>query len=376
MEKQSLLDAERKFIHLLLTGKIPPSQIQSEFPPEIFDPHHHLLVKSIYAEFADNGQTLTRNRYSQQLLAAGAGGDLMQNLTVFDKCYVGVFANPEDVGELKEQVLENHAGSQLFALTETIRKNQKFGWRRALEASKKVLSDGLVAGQSLEIVTLSDVVEEEVQWLWENRVAVGKLTLFIGDPCCGKSFVTLNMAARISKGLPLPGSNVSTVKGDTIILSSEDGVADTIVKRYRLQGGELARVHVVKCSGGKVFSIETDLPLLESALKQFPETRMIVVDPLNAYLGKADAYKEAEVRRVLTPLCDFAERNKIAIVGIQHLTKTNKGAAMYRGLGSIAFAAAARAVWAFCRDAEDEDRRLMLEVKNNLGPSPGAYLIA
>ena len=41
-------------------------------------------------------------------------------------------------------------------------------------------------------------------WLWPGRVPLGKLTLLIGDPGLGKSFVTLDIAARVSRGLPLP----------------------------------------------------------------------------------------------------------------------------------------------------------------------------
>ena len=51
---------------------------------------------------------------------------------------------------------------------------------------------------------LSDVEPEDVTWLWQDRIPFGKLTLICGDPGLGKSFVTLDCAARFSRGLPWP----------------------------------------------------------------------------------------------------------------------------------------------------------------------------
>jgi putative DNA primase/helicase len=47
---------------------------------------------------------------------------------------------------------------------------------------------------------LSDVVEESVEWLWEGRIPLGKLTVIDGDPSTGKSTLTIDLAARVSTG--------------------------------------------------------------------------------------------------------------------------------------------------------------------------------
>jgi hypothetical protein len=44
--------------------------------------------------------------------------------------------------------------------------------------------------------------------------------------------------------------------------------------------------------------------------------------------------------------------------------------AVYRAMGSLAFAAAARAVWAISKDADDPERRLFLPAKLNLARDP------
>jgi hypothetical protein len=52
---------------------------------------------------------------------------------------------------------------------------------------------------------------------------------------------------------------------------------------------------------------------------------------------------------------------------VTHLNK-NTSSALYRATGSIAFVAAARAVWLFAKDPDDPGQRLMLPGKMNLAP--------
>ena len=57
----------------------------------------------------------------------------------------------------------------------------------------------------IEVGTLlSEVVEESVEWLWEGRIPLGKLTVIDGDPGTGKSALTIDLAARVSTGRDMP----------------------------------------------------------------------------------------------------------------------------------------------------------------------------
>jgi putative DNA primase/helicase len=51
---------------------------------------------------------------------------------------------------------------------------------------------------------LSEVVEESVEWLWEGRIPLAKLTVIDGDPGTGKSALTIDLAARVSTGRDMP----------------------------------------------------------------------------------------------------------------------------------------------------------------------------
>ena len=102
------------------------------------------------------------------------------------------------------------------------------------------------------------------------------------------------------------------------------------------------------------------------------------IDPVSSYLGKTDSHKNAEVRSVLEPIGEFAERMKVAMVSVTHFSKAGVGSAtkaLHRFIGSIAFVGAPRIALAVL---EEDGRRLLLHAKNNLAPPPQglAYSIA
>ncbi len=218
---------------------------------------------------------------------------------------------------------------------------------------------------------LANVEPVKLRWLWPGKIPAGKLTLLVGDPGLGKSVLSLDIAARISLGSPWPHTSEEADTGDVLILSAEDDPADTIVPRLKAAGADLKHIFILKGvkKGDQVqhFSLVDDLLMLEAALT--PQTWLIIIDPISAYLGETDSHVNTSVRSVLAPLAELASRTGAAVLGISHLNK-GQGAAIYRVQGSIAFTAAARAVWAVAKDQADETghHRLLLPIKCNLAP--------
>jgi hypothetical protein len=231
--------------------------------------------------------------------------------------------------------------------------------------------------QQLILRRASDIVPEKLVWVWRGRIAEGKLVLLGGPPGLGKSQLTAFIAATISTGGNWPCGEGSTAQGSVIIMSAEDGIEDTIVPRLLAAGADNSRVHIVAAvtkpdgKGRKTFSLKTDVALLEMKANEIGNVRLIVVDPISAYMDGADGNGNAETREVLEPLSAMANRLRIAVVGVTHFSKGGGGgkqSALNRFIGSIAYVAAARAAFAIIEDAEDETRRLLLQAKNNLGP--------
>jgi hypothetical protein len=161
-------------------------------------------------------------------------------------------------------------------------------------------------------------------------------------------------------------------------MSAEDGIEDTIVPRLMAAGADRDRVYIVASAtkpdgtGRKTFSLKTDVDLLEAKAKEIRDVRLIIVDPISAYMGGSDGNGNVETREVLEPLAEMANRLHIAVVAVTHLNKGGGGGgnqtALNRFSGSIAFIAAARAAFAVLEDPEDDERRFLLQAKNNLGP--------
>ena len=96
------------------------------------------------------------------------------------------------------------------------------------------------------VVTLSDVVPERVSWLWRGRIPLGKLVTLDGDPGVGKSTLALTCGAMITTGGMWPDHTSCDYPGDVILLSAEDGLADTIRARLDAAGAETTKVHAVQ----------------------------------------------------------------------------------------------------------------------------------
>jgi len=224
-------------------------------------------------------------------------------------------------------------------------------------------------------VRLSDAASRPVEWLWPGRIPSGKVTLLSGDPGLGKSYLTLSMAAHVSRGSVWPDRAAAPSLGTVILFSAEDDVEDTIRPRLELMGADLSAivaVNGVRCADGgrREFNLVDDLDPLKDLLREHPNSRLLVVDPISAYCGRTESHKNAEVRAMLAPLATLAAEHGVAIVAVTHLSKGVGGKAVYRSSGSLAFAAAARAVWHVGRDRDDPTRRLLLPVKMNLSPDP------
>ena len=223
----------------------------------------------------------------------------------------------------------------------------------------------------LRIEKASDVKIRPIKWLWPGVLALGKLVIIAGHPGLGKSQVCICVCAIVSAGGKWPVSEETCDKGSVIILSAEDGAEDTIVPRLKAVSADLENIHIVhavKLGKGKerAFDLTRDVEQLRYTLSSIENVRLVVVDPISAYLGKTDSHRNSEVRAALTPAIEFAEEIGACLLCVTHLNKGGQGNALSRVTGSIAFTAAARASFLVSRDNDDHDLRLMLPLKNNL----------
>ena len=225
-----------------------------------------------------------------------------------------------------------------------------------------------VASAQLRVIRLSDVEPEEVRWLWRPYIPLGKVTLVAGDPGLGKSYLLTDIAARLSVGGEAPDRSVRLAQTPVVILSAEDALADTIRPRIDAQGGDPSQIHVIESvvepdGDERLVNLSTDIERLSNVISE-KAARMVVIDPINAYMGKVDSHKDAEVRQVLSPLKLLAERTGAAIVAVMHLNKgDSRQKPIYRVMASIGFTAAARSVLIVAESKDDPETRVLVPIK-------------
>ena len=243
---------------------------------------------------------------------------------------------------------------------------------------------GPAPGPRAKLTRAADIQARPVEWLWRGRVPLGMVTLFAGDPKLGKSFATVAVAAAVSRGAPMPDGDPPEGPGSVILMSAEDDPARTIVPRLKAAGADLARVHILEsvilADGSEALpSLMADMATIQAAAASLGDCRLIVIDPVSAYLGGVDDHRNAELRGVLSPLKAMAERLNVAIVLVTHLSKSGGTNGKHRVIGSIAYVGACRANFLFARDRDDPTGRrvLMLDNGGNLAPAAPtlAYVI-
>ena len=218
--------------------------------------------------------------------------------------------------------------------------------------------------QDLELIRMSDIQPEEVQWLWYPYIPLGELTVIQGDPGEGKTTFVLAMIAALTKGEALP-EREPLDPVNILYQTAEDGLADTIRPRLDALGADCSRVLVIDES-------KRELSLSDERIRQAMEetgAKLLVLDPLQAYLGaEVDMHRANEVRPILKRLGSVAEQMGCAVVLIRHLNKMQGQKSGHRGMGSVDFQAAARSVLLVGRTKEDPQLRIVVPDKSSLAP--------
>jgi putative DNA primase/helicase len=280
----------------------------------------------------------------------------------------------------------------------------------AEESRKRVM-------EFMDAVRVSDVETREQHWLWPGRIPLVDVTLLVGDPGVGKSLLALDLAARVTRGGPWPDelgpeattenkpspiphlpavegiphlstsphssfdirhSSFPTTPGSVILFSAEDTLPETIRPRLEAAGADCSRVVAIRMSvtlkrkfsflerdEPPNFELRRDVRDLWKLIHVTPDCRLVVIDSMNSCLSENSEHARVDDWGLLLRLAGFARRARIAMLLVSHLRKKG-GRAISCSLGSLAFAATARAVWAVAKDPDAAERRLFVPVKNNL----------
>ncbi len=209
-----------------------------------------------------------------------------------------------------------------------------------------------------------------IKWLWPGRIAGAKLTLLAGTPGSGKSTLAMSLIAAVTTGGSYPCDEGSAPDA-SVILVAPGGDPDVLVPRLKAAGADLEQVHIIthvpKSDGRRAFDLNTDLQLLDSAIRSLKQRPVVVVDAVNLSGGRA---AEQTTRSVLDRLALIANYRDVTVVALVQIAGADRGARKPPGLDALTLGTA-RAAFVIEADPADENRKLLLQAKNELTRDPG-----
>jgi hypothetical protein len=195
---------------------------------------------------------------------------------------------------------------------------------------------------------VSSLSREMVKWLWPGYLAFRELTQMDGEKGQGKTFVTDDVAARATLGLPMPGQDESVCGPVNVLILTDEGHANSVIRpRLEAAGADLDRVFIpeIKTKRGKA----PELHLLPGAAQHIgdmiaaSQAGLVIWDPITDFLDESiQTHNDASVRRALRPMAVELTKHMCAGWAIRHMNKNTAAQAKHRGSGSSAFQNRAR----------------------------------
>jgi RecA-family ATPase len=202
-----------------------------------------------------------------------------------------------------------------------------------------------------------------MRWLWAGKIPLGAVTVISGEAGSGKTCLALDLAARVSRGLPFADGAQGPGAGRVLILNADDPVEEQIVPRLVGCGADLEKIAVLSRvavgdlegqSRQRRFDLEHDLAGLWEEIESLPDARLVIIDSLESFCGRRGLGR-SQLRALLSQLNTLAVECGVAIVVISSEGKCDQPV---------------KNVWRVDCNVLDSDLRYLVPVRCNWGALP------
>jgi hypothetical protein len=221
-----------------------------------------------------------------------------------------------------------------------------------------------------DLLYLADVEHRSVEWLWQDRLAAGTVSVLSGDPGSGKTWVALAIAAALSTGRT-PGptdattSSTNVIPPCTIVYACADYVGSELIRpRFLSLGGDPARLVLLRGVASSLapgaFNL-SNTAILEDALEQ-TGARLLILDPLHCYLAGSDRHRAHGAAHVFENLARLAEKHRCCILLVRHLRRRGRNST------AVELSSAVRTEFLVGSTPDAPGISALVQTKSNLGP--------
>ncbi len=218
-----------------------------------------------------------------------------------------------------------------------------------------------------DIRFLEEVAYRPVFWLWAGRIPGCRLTVIEGPPQSGKSLVAMDLAARVSRGEPMPGEAAAVFDASSVqLVGGHEDLHDTVLPRIRRAGGIISSFgqisHITRSrrddepADRRKLSLPADIAFLEESIGDVCP-HLVIVDPLT-WCCKSGR----DVALALELLDDMASRICIPIIATLSAQTARDALGRWESRPEVSDAPA-RCVWSIVADQDEPGRWLFVPVR-------------
>lgn len=230
----------------------------------------------------------------------------------------------------------------------------------------------------------TDIIMKKQTWLWDGYIPDKTCTLFAGTGGIGKSTLLAYIIAAVSRGASFSINSVQHAipEGKVILFSAEDNFEHTVVPRLVANNANLTNIQLIESTIDidskeyeRFVDLDRDMHVLESKIKELGDVKLIVLDPVTAYIGRVKDNSAVEVRNFILRLNRLAEKYNLAIILNTHTRKKSThgqsaGTAADEVMGSSAWYNTVRQAFSITRHHNDEKLIVFVCSKSNCGAKP------
>ena len=206
--------------------------------------------------------------------------------------------------------------------------------------------------QKLQTVNAETLLYEPLEkpsFVVDSLIPTG-LSLFCGSQKIGKSWLMLKLCLCVSQGIPL--WDMPTMEGDVLYLCLEDTFCRIQDRLFHLTDEASGRLHfaVASCKLSDGLIVQ-----LEDYLKDYPDSRLIVIDTLQKVrtASKDNAY--ASDYGDISLIKDFADRHSLAVIVVHHIRKQNDSDVFNKVSGTTGLTGSADATFVLEKEKRASD---------------------